>query len=363
VKFRCERDVLVEALATAQRATSNRATLPVLSGLRLSLADDQLRLTGSDLDLTITTEIQVSGDDDGVAVLPAKFAVDIVRSLEGGAVEIETDGDAARISGGRSNFRLHSIPADEFPNLVEPAGEKVVLTAADLADGLRQVVKAASRDESRPILTGVLLAAEGQGLRMVSTDSYRLAVRDLPGTTALREGQTVLVPSKALDELSRVLHDATEVTLVLGERDASFQIGSFHLTTRLIEGEFPNYRGLIPASQSNRLVVDRQGLLEAVRRVRLMARENSPVRLTMSSGQLELRAVTLDVGEASEQLDASYDGDELTVAFNPEYLVDGLEVTPGDEISLETVDSLKPALLRPLGDSDFLYLLMPVRVS
>src|SRR5690606_20862526 len=184
----------VEALATAQRATSSRATLPVLSGLRLALTGDELRLTGSDLDLTITTEVKVSGEDDGVAVLPAKIAVDVVRSLEPGAVEVATDGDAARISGGRSNFRLHSIPADEFPNLVEPTGEKVVIPAAALADGLRQVVRSASRDESRPILTGVLLAAEGQGLRMVSTDSYRLSVRDLPGTTALREDQTVLVP-------------------------------------------------------------------------------------------------------------------------------------------------------------------------
>lgn len=363
MKFRCERDVLVDALATAQRATSTRATLPVLSGLRLSLAGDQLRLTGSDLDLTITTEVQVSGGSDGVAVLPAKFVVDIVRSLEGGAIDVETDGEQASISGGRSNFRLHTIPADEFPNLVDPDGEQVVLGASDLAEGLKQVVRAASTDESRPILTGVLLAAEGGGLRMVSTDSYRLAVRDLPGTTALAEDQTVLVPSRALNELARALDDDTEVTLVLGERDASFRVGQLHLTTRLIEGEFPNYRGLIPTAQPNRLHVDRQGLLDAVRRVRLMARENSPVRLTMSSGLLELRAVTLDVGEASEQLDASYDGDELTVAFNPEYLVDGLEVTPGEQVSLETVDSLKPALIRPIGSEDFLYLLMPVRVS
>ncbi len=363
MKFRCERDVLVDALATAQRATSTRATLPVLSGLRLSLEGNQLRLTGSDLDLTITTEITVSGGNDGVAVLPAKMVVDIVRSLEGGAVELDTEGDEAHISGGRSNFKLHTIPADEFPNLIDPDGEQVVLQAADLAEGLKQVVRAASTDESRPILTGVLLAAEGQGLRMVSTDSYRLAVRDLPGTTALREGQTVLVPSRALNELARVLQDDTDVRLVLGERDASFSVGELHLTTRLIEGEFPNYRGLIPSAQPNRLQVGRQGLLDAVRRVRLMARENSPVRLTMSDGLLELRAVTLDVGEASEQLDATYEGEELTVAFNPEYLVDGLEVTPGDEICLETVDSLKPALIRPIGSEDFLYLLMPVRVS
>lgn len=363
MKFRCERDVLVDALATAQRATSTRANLPVLSGLRLGLTGDTLRLTGSDLDLTITTEITVAGGSDGVAVLPAKYAVDIVRSLEGGAVDIEVDGEEAHISGGRSNFRLHAIPADEYPNLTDPEGEQVVLQAADLAEGLKQVVRAASTDESRPILTGVLLAAEDTGLRMVSTDSYRLAVRDLPGATALKEGQTVLVPSRALNELARALTDDTDVRLVLGERDASFKVGALHLTTRLIEGEFPNYRGLIPTAQSNRLSVDRQSLLDAVRRVRLMARDNSPVRLTMTADLLELRAVTLDIGEASEQLDASYQGDELTVAFNPEYLIDGLEVTPGDEITLETVDPLKPALMRPMDSEDFLYLLMPVRVS
>lgn len=363
MKFRCERDVLVDALATAQRATSARATLPVLSGLRLMIEGDTLRITGSDLDLTITTSVEVDGRSDGVAVLPGKFAVDIVRSLDAGAVDVVTDGDTANIRGGRSEFRLNTVAADEFPNMVEPDGEQVVIGASELSEGLKQVVRAASTDESRPILTGVLLAAEDRGLRMVSTDSYRLAVRDLPGTEPLAEGQTVLVPSRALVEVARALGDDSEVTLVLGERDASFQLGTLHVTTRLIEGEFPNYRGLIPTAQPNRMTVDRLGLLDAVRRVRLMARENSPVRLTMTSGQLELRAITQDIGEASELLDADYDGEELTVAFNPDYLVDGLEVTPGDQVSLETVDRLKPALLRPIGSDDFLYLLMPVRVS
>jgi len=364
VKFRCERDVLVEALATAQRATSSRATLPVLSGLRLALTGDELRLTGSDLDLTITTEVKVSGEDDGVAVLPAKIAVDVVRSLEPGAVEVATDGDAARISGGRSNFRLHSIPADEFPNLVEPTGEKVVIPAAALADGLRQVVRSASRDESRPILTGVLLAAEAGGLRLVATDSYRLAVRDLPGASVMGEGQSVLVPSRALKELERLLGSAEEITLRLGEREASFEVGGLRLTTRLIEGEFPNYRGLIPASHPNQLTVGREVLVEAVRRVKLMAREpNTPVRLAMSADGLELVAITQDVGQAHEQVDAGYSGEELTVAFNPDYLLSGVEVSPGDEITLFTVDAQKPAVIRAQGAEDFLYLLMPVRVS
>jgi DNA polymerase-3 subunit beta len=334
----------------------------VLSGVRAELSGDRLTLTGSDLDLTISVAITVNGESDGVAVVPAKLASDIVRSLEPGAVTFELADDEARITSGRSDFSLRLIPADEFPHLAEPAGDAVTLSAADFAAALHQVVPAASADDSRPILTGVLLAAEEAGLRLVATDSYRLAVRDLPGTSVLAEGQSVLVPSRALGELGRLLGEG-EVTLRLGERDASFEIGDVRLSTRLIEGEFPNYRGLIPASHPNRLTVGREVLLDAVRRVRLMARESTPVRLVMKPDALELLAVTQDVGQAHEELDAKFDGTELTVAFNPEFLIQGAEVTPGDEITLETIDALKPALLRSPDSPDFLYLLMPVRVS
>lgn len=363
MKFRCERDVLVDALGTASRAATNRAALPVLSGLRMSLTGDLLRVTGSDLDLTITTERQVAGSDDGVAVLPAKLAVDIVRNLEPGGVEVDTNGDRPSIRAGRSEFFLNAIPADEYPNPHEPEGESVTLQSGHLAEGLRQVVGAASNDESRPILTGVLLAAEERGLRLVSTDSYRLAFRDLPGTTVLEQGQQVLVPSRSLQELTRALSDDDAVTLVLAEQMVSFSVGDFHLSTRLIKGDFPDYEKLIPKDMPNTLTVGRHALQDAIRRVRLMARENSPIRLTMRADGLELRAITQEVGEAVEQLDAKYEGAELTVAFNPEYLVDGLEVTPGEEVSLQTRDGQRPAVLRSTESSDFLYLLMPVRVS
>ncbi|MEI7886114.1 MAG: DNA polymerase III subunit beta [Actinomycetes bacterium] len=366
MKFRCEREELLEALGLAQRAISSRPNLPILAGLRVQLIGNQLTITGSDLDLTITTVITVGGETDGVVVLPAKLINEIVRSFESGAVEISTGSEDGKvhIHSGRSNFDCNMSPADEYPNITDIDGEDVTLDASDLAEGLRQVVKAASNDDTRLILTGVMLTTEGTGLRMVSTDSYRLAVRDLPGTTVLPEGQSVIVPSRALNELARSLNGDEVVTLTLGERDATFQVGSLHLRTRLIEGEFPNYKGLIPDSQPNRLTVDRLALLDAVKRVRLMAREpNTPIRLTMAADSLELRATTPDVGEATEQLDANYAGEELEVAFNPEFLIDGLEVTSGDEITLETVDGLKPALLRPLGSTDFLYLLMPVRVT
>ena len=207
------------------------------------------------------------------------------------------------------------------------------------------------------------MAAEGDGLRLVATDSYRLAVRDLPGTSVLAEGQHVLVPSAALKELARLLSGAEAVTLRLGERDVSFEVGDVRVTSRLIEGDFPNYRGLIPSSHPNRLTVNREALLEALRRVRLLAREATPVRLVMKPDSVELLAITQDVGKAHEELDAKNDGTELTVAFNPEYLIAGIEVTSGDEITLETIDALKPALVRAVESPDFLYLLMPVRVS
>ena len=366
MKFRCERDVLVEALGTAGRATASRGgALPVLAGIKAELAGGTLTLTGHDLELTIAVDIRegVNGREDGSSVLPSRLVSEVVRSLPPGAVEVEVDGEQARITAGRSEFSLRVFPVDEFPRLADPAGEAVTIDAAQLGDALKQVVPAASGDDARPILTGVLVSAEEGGLRLVATDSYRLAVRDLPGQNLLPEGQSVLVPSRALNDLTKVLTGVGELTLRLGERDASFEAGDVRLTTMLIEGDFPNYRGLIPTQHPNRLTVSREALLEGVRRVKLLAREATPVRLAMTSDGLDLVAVTQDVGQAHESLDAKYEGTELTVAFNPDYLLQGIEVLPGDEVLIETVDSLKPALVRSPEHPEFLYLLMPVRVS
>ncbi len=364
MKFRCERDVLVEALGVAGRAAAGRgSSLPVLSGVRVALVGNSLEITGTDLELTISVNVEVSGSSDGVVVLPGRLASDIVRALPDGSVEIEVDNDEAQITAGRSKFSLRVLPADEFPRIAAATGTPVSLASDELALALSQVVRAASSDDARPILTGVLLAAEPGGLRLVATDSYRLAIRDLPGTNVLDEGQHVLIPSRALQELARVLSAGDKLTVCLGERDASFEVGGTRLTTVLIEGEFPPYERLIPQSQPNRLTVGREVFLEAVRRVKLLAREATPVRLAMSSEGLELVAVTQDVGQAHESIDATFVGSDLTVAFNPEYLLQGIEVAPGDEVTIETVDALKPAILRVPEHPEFLYLLMPVRVS
>lgn len=372
MKLRCERDVLVEALTTAGRAVSSRGgATQVLSGVRLEVVGDQLHVAGSDLDLTIEVELTAAGTEDGACVLPARLVADIVRALEPGAVTLEAEDEEARIVAGRSQFAVRTFPIGDFPRLPRVGGEGVVIPAGDFSEALRQVVRAASSDDARPMLTGVLMSAEEGGLRLVATDSYRLAVRDLPGATVLSEGQHVLVPARALGELQRLLSAGASaaadrsVTLYVGEFEASFETGPVRLTTRLIEGEFPNYRQLLPAAYPNRLSVDKETLLDAVRRVKLLVKDaTTPVRVALRPEGIDLRVVTQEVGQASEDVDAKYEGGpDLTIAFNPSYLMDGVEAIIGTEVMLETIDSTKPATVRSTENDNYRYLLMPVRVS
>jgi DNA polymerase-3 subunit beta len=363
MKFRCERDVIVEALGIASRAVSGRGGMPGLSGVRAELIGDQLTLTGSDLDLTISIAVTVAGEADGVVVIPARLATDIVRALQPGAVSFVAEEEALSISSGRSEFSIRLISGDEFPKMADLGTDSVQLPSEQLALALKQVVMAASSDDSRPILTGVLLAAEDGGLRLVSTDSFRLAKRDVAGVSVLDEGQSVLIPSRALGELNRVLGQGDTVDLLLGEREAAFTVGDVRLVTRLIEGEFPNYRGLIPESHPNTLTVGRTEMLEALRRVKLLARESTPIRLEISDAGVELVAITQDVGTARESVEGTHVGDDLTIAFNPDFLIEGIEVCTGDEITLSTIDELKPAIVRSTEADNYLYLIMPVRVS
>ena len=363
VKFRCEREILAEAVATAGRAaTSRTGTLPVLSGVRLDVGDDELTVTGTDLELSIRLSIPVHVDASGSAVVPARLVGDIVKALPPGAVDVELRDEEMSISTGRSQFSVRPLSLSDYPATVEPSGEPVTLPARVMTDALRQVVRAASTDDARAVLTGVLLAADDDGLKMVATDSYRLAVRDLPQSSVLGAGQKVLVPGRALAELGRIMTPDAELTVVLGEREAVFEVGETRLTTRLIEGEYPNYRNLLPSAYPNILTVGREALIEALRRVKILAQDSTPVRLGLDGEILSLTAVTQDVGNAHEEIDATYSGAEMTVAFNPDYLVAGIDAVEGDEITLSTIDPMKPAVLRGVGHDDYLYLLMPVRV-
>jgi DNA polymerase-3 subunit beta len=364
VKFRCERDTLAEAVATAQRTVASRTgALPVLQDLRITASGDGLELVGSDLEITNRVQVPAEVEETGVAVVP-KMLGDIVRKLEPGPVMVTVTGDEAVITAGRFSTSLRLKPAEDYPRLASNDGQGVKLDAAAFALALRQVVRAASKDDLRPILTGVLLTTHGGGLRLVATDSYRLAVRDLKGVSMLAEGQRVLVAAKGLAEVQRLAGDG-EIEVVLRERDVVFRTSRAEVTARLIEGDFPNYEQLIPSGYPNRLVVNRTSLIEALDRVQIVGqnRDNAAVRLTMSASGLDLSMSAQDVGNAQESVDAKFEGTELTVAFNPLFLHDGIDAVDTEEVVLETVDPLKPATLHAADNGDFLYLLMPVRTS
>lgn len=386
MKFRCERDSLVEVLTTAGRAVSSRtSTSMALGGMRIEVQGNHLGVVGTDLDLTVHASTEAIGINDGVCVAPARLLADIVRSLEPGAVTVDAEADKIEIGAARSRFSLRTFPVDDFPTLPEPPQPATFLPAANLASALRQVVRAASNDDARPLLTGVLIAPEGSGIRLVATDSYRLAMRDIDGSAAFTDNSQILVPARALAELQKLSvlgmsakeagsgtgeaessdnGAAPTVGLSIGDHDVTFTAGDVKVSTRLLDGSYPDYRQLIPAEYPNRLHVGKDSLLDALRRVRLLVRDNTtPVRLSMRTGGVDLTVVSQEVGDASETVDADFDGSELTIAFNPTYLIDGVEAVSGDEVVLETVDATKPATVRAAEETNFHYLLMPVRVS
>lgn len=375
MKFRCERDNLVEAVQFASRAISNRATLPVLSGLRIEATESgRVRIAATDLELTMETSFEAGVDDPGRVIVPGRLFGEMTKSLAPGQVSVAGSTGEIEIGSGRGQFRVKTLVADDYPALpiddASAEGFDVAIDSAELATALSQVIRSASTDESRQVLTGVLWEIEAGTLTLASTDSYRLGVRTLKVKGGPTEARKVVLPARALGELGRALQGAGgEVTAGFRENMVSFSVGvsadssaDSVVGSRFIEGEFPNYRQLLPEDYPNILTVDREALLEVSRRVGLLAQGNLPVKLRLDA-ELEISAHTPDVGEGQEVLDAEYQGEPFVIAFNPTFLGDGISAFRSDRVVLTAGDGLKPAILRGEEDESFTYLLMPVRLS
>jgi DNA polymerase-3 subunit beta len=362
VKFRCDRDALSDALQTVQRGVSSRPGIPALTGVLLEAEEEgRLTLTTTDLEVSARLAIDVQVSEAGTALVPARLLGDTVKSLSDAPVEFETDRSQAQLRCAAYEGVLRLLPAEDFPGLQDPGGTRVEANAAAFAETAGQVGRAASRDEARPVLTGVLVEVSREGCVLVATDSYRLAVRDL---VASADGEArAIVPERALAEAGRAAaaDEKGTVEIMVDEAQVSFRIGGLTLTSRLIEGEFPNYRQLLPEGHESRLTVSRQQLLDAVRRVGLLARDTTPVRLEFNALGVRLSSSSPDVGQAVETVEARYEGEDLTVAFNPQYLIDGLTATVGESIRLDVRDGLKPGVVHGDGD-EYTYLVMPVRL-
>ncbi len=362
MKFRCDRDALSDALQTVMRGVSSRPGIPALTGVLIeAMGEGSLTLTTTDLEVAALLGIEVQVSEEGTALVPARLLADTVKSLSDAPVEFDADQAQARIRCAAYEGALRLLPAEDFPALQPPSGTRVVVDGPTFAEAVGQASRAASRDEARPVLTGVLVEVSREGVTLVATDSYRLAIRELVATAG---GEAkAIVPERAIAEAGRaaLATEKGEVELFVDESQASFQVGHLMLTSRLIEGEFPNYRQLLPERYENRLTVPRQQLLDAVRRVGLLARDTSPVRLEFNALGVKLSSSSPDLGQAVEAVEARYEGEDITAAFNPHYLADGLAAVTGDTVRLEVRDGLKPGVVRG-GSEDFTYLVMPVRL-
>lgn len=379
MKFRCERDDLLEAVQFASRAISNRATLPVLSGLRIEATEEgSVSVAATDLELTMQTAFKAGVDEPGTVIVPGRLFGEMSRSLATGQVSV-TSGDAeVEIGSGRGQFRVKALAPDDYPALPieeresDAGGMDISVGAPLLATALSQVVRSASADESRQVLTGVLWEIESGSLTLAATDSYRLAVRSLEVEGGPAELKKVILPARGLGELVRALQAGASsvkatvkdnlIVFAIGPVGEGSGVGESVIGSRFIEGDFPNYRQLIPSGYTNTLTVDREALLDVVKRVGLLAQNNMPVKMHLGT-ELELSAHTPDVGEGQEILDADYTGESLVIAFNAGFFVDGGSVIQSERVVLEAGDGLKPAILRGEGDEHFTYLLMPVRIS
>jgi DNA polymerase-3 subunit beta len=359
VRIRAERDDLVDVLSRAGRAVGARVAQPILQGLLIEIAGKTMRVTGTDNEVTIRTELEVEVIAEGTTVVPARLATEAVRKLPPGAVVLQAEEGEIEIAGGGPTFRFREFSAEEYPKLAEPDLTGAIEVAGDgFVAAISQVSVAASSDDARPILTGVYFETEDDRLRMVATDSYRLAVKDLP---AIEVGVSGLVPVRALREIGRTV-GGEKLKVAVGDREAIFASERGTLTARLIEGTFPNYRQLIPEGYPNRVKVNREALLEAIDRASLVAEDHIPIRLTLVEGGIDLSVTRQDVGGETEHVDAEYSGEELTIAFNSRYLNDGVAAVGDDTAILDVMDPLKPGVIRGAESEEFLYLLMPVRL-
>lgn len=363
MKFRSEQGILAESLGALARIASTRnAGTPALSGVKMQLSGDTLTMSSTDNDIALQFTVPVGGDADGTALVNARLFNEIVRSLPAGKVTVEVSSDTASLSSGRSQFTIHTLNDVEFPRLSPAPTNPVTLPSKDLKEALSQVVRAASDDSNKQNLTAVLLSSEAGAFRLVATDGFRLAVRDLPDTTILANDSTFLIPSRAFIELQRLLDLSDEVSIRFGELETTFESPTMQLTTRLINATYPQYKPLVESPCPNKCITERVPFMDAIRRSQVFARDNTPVRITMNNDGIRLMVQTTDGNTSVEDVDASYNGEEITLAFNPAYLHDGADAITTDEISIETNISNKPAVLRGVNDPTYLYLLMPQRI-
>jgi DNA polymerase-3 subunit beta len=368
MKFSIPCDQFVSSLGVAARGVSTRSAIQTLSGVLVRAEGGRVDLQATDMELGIRISAPAQTERDGEAVVPGRLLLDVVRSLpkEELSLEYRSAQQDVELVSGTAQFHLRTLPLEDFPKLPEPGGSTMRVPARAFVETINRVARSASRDETRPHLTGVLVSASATELRMVATDSYRLSVKETTLDQPLDGELEANVPARTLQELGRIAgadESVDEIEIAALENQVVFTVGETLLSSRLVEGRFPNYRQLLPETFEHELRLSTAELLEVVRRISLLAQKNAPLRMAFSDGALEVSAQTPDVGEASESLPVPFKGEPLEIGFNPEFLRDGLESAESDELVLKLISPLRPGLIQSGDDGGFTYLVMPIRLN
>jgi DNA polymerase III subunit beta len=367
VKLSTSSQELLAELGVVSRVASTRSAVQALAGVQIVAEESAVELRATDMEVALRVPLSANVERPGMVVLPARLLLDVVRQLPGGDVSLElrpTEQDV-EIVAGPARFHIRTLRAEDFPPLPEPGGDQIVsVPAGAFTETIARVARSASRDETRPILTGILVSAAEDDLRMVATDSYRLSVKETRLEAPLETGFEANVPARALEELGRLVREGMDdITVGVRANQVVFQVGGLALSSRLIDGQFPNYRQLLPEAYEHELTVNREELLEVVRRISLMAQKNAPLRLSFTEGEVSISAQTPDVGEASEPLPVPFAGEPFEIGFNPDFLIAGLESAASEDIVLKLISPLRPGLVEAADGSGFLYLIMPIRLN
>jgi DNA polymerase III subunit beta len=364
LKAVCSRDELTRALGIVSRGVSTRTTVQILAGILIEATEGRLNLAATDMELSLRTSVEANVEADGSVVVPGRLLLELARLLPDADVSLEHKLEEAvvEVRCGSATYRLHTYNAEDFPRLPDAEGvERHEVDRETLLETVARVSRSASRDESRPVLTGVLMRFEPGKLVMAATDSYRLSVKETPLEGSLPELEAI-VPARALGELARIAQAGDAIELGVHENQVVFGTGGAWLTTRRIDGQFPNYKQLVPETFDHEVSLPRDEMLDVVRRVSVMAQRNSPLRLRFAEGELTISAQTQDVGEARESLPVEFGGEPLEIGFNAEFLRDGVESVVGEHARLKLISPLRPGLIQGEGD-DFQYLIMPIRLA
>jgi DNA polymerase-3 subunit beta len=363
LRITVSKDELVSALGVVSRAVSTRTSVQILSGILIEARGSELRLAATDMELSLRATASAQIEGDGAIVLPGKTFADIARLLPAGDVSIEHKPaeSVVHVTAGSASYTLHTYNPEDFPRLQElESVQTFTIDRESLLETIHRVARAASRDESRPVLTGILVSFTGGKLVMAATDSYRLAVKETELDGSVPELEAI-VPSRALQELARIAGSGDAVDVGVHENQVVFATDGVWLTTRRIDGQFPNYRQLLPEQFEHELTLPRLELLEVVRRASVMIQRATPLQLRFAEGELTVIARTHDVGESQESMPVAFSGETLEVGFNADFLRDGLESMDGDDVRLKLISPLRPAVIQGEGD-DFTYLVMPIRL-